>query len=527
MLFTTIADDTQELTELKELLKEKKITPTEEGIIKHLIDVSPTDDTLNNIDKLIQQLASDSFLERNSAQKRLEAMGSEAETKVKEATNSRDPEIRHRAKLILGNLSNNDSAENLFLCLKTLKLLEAKNAVPAILNAAPLFSDSYFKYIAEDTLAALVKPKDMDTIKKELKNKAISIRMLAMSAYGKVLGPENSKKLYPYLKVEEPEMRLAAAKAMADLGDRKAISAFIELMGDKRVDIRSYSANYLRQFTKKHFEFSAYNDKNERVDALVQWKTWLAENGKTAELHFPLKGSGSGSNLNGHTLIALGNGNGGVVELDRNKKEIWRYGFSNCWSAEKLPNGNYLIGSHSDSKLIEITPKKKIVWEYPTPAMGAVQLPNGNILAATHSSNSVIEIRKKDKKVVWKYEANASCFRAFRLPNGNTLVAGYKFIREITPKKKVVWEYNAGNYFYGIQPLPNGNIMVSDNNKTVFELNRKKERVWEYNISSTTAAYKLPNGNIMITTSSEIIEVTPKNKEVWRYKGNSYGFAKR
>ena len=527
ILFSAIADDAKKLEEYKDLLKENDITPTEEGIIKHLIDVSPTKDTLKNIDQLIEQLAADSFLERNSAQKKLEAMGSETESKIEAATKSKDPEIRLRARQIVQNRQNNDSSANLFLCFETLKLLKAKNAVPAILKSSPLCSNSYLKDIAEETLVALIQPKDMDTIEKALQDKNLSIRVLAITGYGNLVGLENSSKLYPYLKAENPEMRLAAAKSIANAGDRKAISAFIELMSDKSVDIRSYSANYLRQFTKKYFKFSGFDEKNDRIDALAAWKTWLAEKGETAELHFPLKGSASTSYLNGHTLIALGNGNGGVVELDRNKKEVWRYEFLNCWSAEKLPNGNYLLGGHGGPKLIEVTPKKKIVWEYETPAMGAIQLPNGNILAATHGSNSVIEIRKKDKKIVWRYDTNANCFKAFRLPNGNTLVAGYKFIREITPKKKVVWEYNDGNYFYGVQPLPNGNIMVSDNNKSVYELNRKKEKVWEHNISSTTGVYKLPNGNVLITTNSEVIEVTQKNEVVWRYKGNNYGFAKR
>ena len=179
------------------------------------------------------------------------------------------------------------------------------------------------------------------------------------------------------------------------------------------------------------------------------------------------------------------------------------------------------------AQLIEVTPKKKIVWEYPTTAMGAVQLPNGNILAATHGNNSVIEIRKKDKKVVWTYNTNENCHKAYRLSNGNTLIAGHRFIREVTVKKKVVWEYSNGDYFYGIQPLPNGNIMVSDHSNNVYELNRKKERIWEHNIPSTTGVFKLPNGNILITGSSDIIEINRKKDVIWRYNGNNYGFARR
>jgi hypothetical protein len=527
-LFTSIADETEALNEYNELLIENKITPTAEGIIKHLVETSPTEEALNNVDELIRQLGASSFSERKAAQKKLEAMGALAENKVMAATQSDDPEISHRARQMVTRIQSNDAASLLLVCLNALKVMNAKDAIPAILGTAPLCSKPYLKHAADEALMALAQPGDMDALDKALTHRHLATRTLAINAYGKLVGAESSDKLYRYLKAPDPNMRLAAAKAIANLGDRKAIPAFLELMADDNVDIRSSSAILLRQFTKHQLTFSAFDDRDARADALVSWRTWLAEKGETVQLHFPLKAFGAASYLNGHTLIAMGNGAMGVVELDQQKKEVWRYGLSNCWTAEKLANGNYLIGSNRSSPgLIEITPAKKIVWEYATPAMGAVQLRNGNILVATHHQNSVIEIRKKDKEVVWRYDANANCHKAYRLPNGNTLIAGRKFIREVTPKKEVAWEYANGDFFYGIQPLPNGNIMVSDHGNGVYELNRQKKKVWEHNVPQTTGAFKLPNGNVLISCSNELIEVNPKKETVWRYSESRYGSARQ
>ncbi|MCJ8329847.1 MAG: HEAT repeat domain-containing protein [Lentisphaeria bacterium] len=519
-LFCAIADETSELETQKKLLTEYKITPTEAGIIKHLEEISPTEDFMNNIDALIKQLG-ESFRKRKVAQKKLIALGSLVEAKIRESSKSDDPEIKFRCQKILESISSNDSDHTLYTCLEFLKRVKAKQAVSAILNAAPLYASSYLKAAADTTLITLVQDSDLKTLEKALKHKELSIRSLAVNAYGKCVGAKNSEKLYPYLKAKKPEMRLAAAKAIANLGDRKALAAFIELMGDENLDIRSKSAQFLRQFTNQYFNYSAYDNKKNRDGALVLWNVWQEEKSPTAKFHFPLKAY-SGNYLNGNTLIAMN----GAIELDRKKKEIFRYTHPSCWTAEKLANGNYLIGSHNTKKLIEVTPKKKIVWEYPMYAMSAHQLPNGNILIATHGSKSVLEIRKKDKKIVWQYDCNVQTYQAYRLANGNTLVSGHGFIRILTPKKKVIWEYTNGQYFYGIQPLPNGNIMVSDNTGgIVYELNRKKERIWEYKVTSISV-FKLRNGNVLIGKSNGIIEVTPKKEVIWNF-GTSYGTAKR
>ncbi|MCJ8329846.1 MAG: HEAT repeat domain-containing protein, partial [Lentisphaeria bacterium] len=427
-LFSAIADETSELETHKKALIEEKITPTEAGIIKHLEEISPTEEFMDNIDALIKQLG-ESFRKRKVAQKKLVALGSLVEAKVREGSTSDDPEIKFRCKQILESISSNDFDHTLYTCLEFLKRVKAKHAVSAILKVAPLYASTYLKLAADTTLIALVQESDLKTLEKALKHKELSIRSLAVNAYGKCLGAKNSKKLYPYLKAKKPEMRLAASKALANLGDRKALAAFIELMGDKNLDIRSSSARFLRQFTNQYFNYSAYENKINRDVALRLWQTWQNEKSATAKLHFPLKGF-SGNYLNGNTLIAMN----AVIELDRNKKELFRYQLLNCWTAEKLSNGNYLIGSHNTKKLIEITPKKKIVWEYSILAMSASHLPNGNILVATHTSNSVVEIRKKDKKIIWKYETKGNSYQAYRLANGNTVISGQKYIQIGTPK---------------------------------------------------------------------------------------------
>lgn len=77
---------------------------------------------------------------------------------------------------------------------------------------------------------------------------------------------------------------------------------------------------------------------------------------------------------NGHTLVTLTHGNK-VVEFDRDGKVAWLISnddlagkpFRDPCGAQRLPNGNTVIASYGAPdgiKLFEVTPDKKMVWNY-------------------------------------------------------------------------------------------------------------------------------------------------------------------
>jgi len=63
---------------------------------------------------------------------------------------------------------------------------------------------------------------------------------------------------------------------------------------------------------------------------------------------------------NGNTIVAL-SGNGQVVEVDPNKKIVWRQtGLSSPYDAQRLDNGNTLIVDSQGYR--EVDPDNKILW---------------------------------------------------------------------------------------------------------------------------------------------------------------------
>ena len=85
---------------------------------------------------------------------------------------------------------------------------------------------------------------------------------------------------------------------------------------------------------------------------------------------------------NGNTLVNLTHGNKSV-EFDKDGKVVWRVDnethpgiFADPCGGQRLPNGNTIICSYGQSdgekpRIFEITPDKKVVWEFYHPKVGA------------------------------------------------------------------------------------------------------------------------------------------------------------
>ncbi|MBM83676.1 MAG: hypothetical protein CMJ78_24215 [Planctomycetaceae bacterium] len=147
--------------------------------------------------------------------------------------------------------------------------------------------------------------------------------------------------------------------------------------------------------------------------------------------------------------------------------------------ARKLASGNYLVCHEGDGALREYDGKTgKVTWEYKVPLFGkprrgghgpeafgnqlfgAVRLKNGNTLIATGNGHSVLEVTPK-KEIVWKIEQRdlpmitlAWVTTLEVLPNGNYVIGNCHagkdnpLLVELNPKtKKVVWTFDRFDVF--------------------------------------------------------------------------------
>ncbi len=180
----------------------------------------------------------------------------------------------------------------------------------------------------------------------------------------------------------------------------------------------------------------------------------------------------------GQTMIAE-SGNRRIIEVDTEGKIVHEVPLTvekpdphrDTRMARKLANGNYLVCHEGDGKVREYDPKGKVVWSFAldlggrpaspghgpeghgTAVYGAIRLANGNTMIAGGNNNRVLEVTPKGK-IVWSIGHDelpgirlAWVTTLHVLPGGNLIVGNCHAgpanpqLFEVTRDKKVVWTF--------------------------------------------------------------------------------------
>ena len=245
----------------------------------------------------------------------------------------------------------------------------------------------------------------------------------------------------------------------------------------------------------------------------------------------------------------------------------WEIKVSAIHDAQLLPGGNILL-QQGWTKIVEVTPDKKPVWEYdaaksngnagkPVEVHAFQRLENGLTMIAESGPARIIEVDrdgtvKHQIKLKVNHPSTHSDTRLVRkIANGHYIVAHESdgAVREYDGKGAVVWEYEVplfgqekkgghgpeafGNSVFSAIRLPNGNTLIgAGNGHSVLEVTPAKEIVWKVTqrdlpgitLAWVTRVERLPNGNTLIGNchagpeNPQFIEVTPEKKVVWTFK---------
>ena len=240
-------------------------------------------------------------------------------------------------------------------------------------------------------------------------------------------------------------------------------------------------------------------------------------NGEIAEIEWP---SGrvlwKAPNDHGHDVQALPNRHvlftinpqKKVVELDGDHKEVWTYseGLEHPLAAQRLANGNTLIGDARLGKVIEVTPDKRVVWKYESPDLANMRSRNahrtgqGTTLIAVEAEGKLIEVDQAGS-IVWQWQApngkNRRLYMGRRLPNGNTVMSlsdpgelvevdrSGKIVRAIggtDPAVQMGWTS-------GFAFLPEGGMLINDyTGRRIIEVDAKGKVMNQWRTGSRTIA---------------------------------------
>jgi len=211
---------------------------------------------------------------------------------------------------------------------------------------------------------------------------------------------------------------------------------------------------------------------------------------------------------NGHVLFTVG-AKKLVQELDEKHAVVWSYGpgqLEHPLAAQRLENGDTLIGDAQAGRVIEVTPEKKIVWTYENPALAKMRSRNshrtaqGTTLIAIEAESRIIEVDQSGK-IVWQWQApngdKRKLYMARRLPNGDTMasLSDPGELVEVDPAGKIVRSIGGENrdirmgWTSGFALLPDGGVLMNDyTGRRLIEVDAKGKVVNELRTGPRTIA---------------------------------------
>jgi hypothetical protein len=177
---------------------------------------------------------------------------------------------------------------------------------------------------------------------------------------------------------------------------------------------------------------------------------------------------------NGNTMIAE-SGPGRIIEVNRNLEVVREIKLKlqnpdphrDTRLVRPTPTGSFLVAHEGDKMIREYAPSGEVVWEYPinTQVYSAERLANGNTLIGTGSGHSVVEVTPEGT-VAWQVGENdlngaklAWVTMVHRLPNGNTWIVNCHAGREqpqiieINSEKAIVFKFNDFETFGNALPV--------------------------------------------------------------------------
>ncbi len=226
-----------------------------------------------------------------------------------------------------------------------------------------------------------------------------------------------------------------------------------------------------------------------------------------------------------------------------------------------------IIADRANGRILEVTPTKRVVWEFPPPQGLQGQkfgddddvffTPKGsNIMTNEEHQGTVAEVSYYTHKIVWTYghygvERYGNGYLdypddAYRLPNGTTIIADIRNCRElfISPSKQIIQQWGveqAGgnghcpNTFLptslgspnGDTPQPNGDVLLSIiNGNYVAMMSPKGQMLWYAHVPDLGTGYvsdaqMLPNGDVLTASYGKpgrVVIFNPKTGKVdWLY----------
>ena len=271
-------------------LTEHSIEPNAESITEYLRTLVNQTDDRDAFSSWVVQLSDSSFAIREAATQRLLNAPVVHLDLLEPAIKSSDLEVRFRAQTIVDALHKRPPAKRredvLRAVLSVIAEQEIKGVAAPLLPVIPMCDDPLLAHRAAQALEATVQEADIPALRVALGDKSPALRSAAITGLGQLLGDAVGEDAAQLAGDPMDSVRLSAARALANMGDRRSLSALVQLLGAEQATIRARSVHILRQLSGRQLGYSAFDKEELRATSAKKWLAWIDGEGENCQTKF-------------------------------------------------------------------------------------------------------------------------------------------------------------------------------------------------------------------------------------------------
>ena len=332
---------------------------------------------------------------------------------------------------------------------------------------------------------------------------------------------ETVRKLF---KDRDVGVRLRAALALANGGDREAVPELIALLADAPADRAWQAEEFLARLAgDKKPNVTLGSDDAARKKARDAWAAWWKDNGARVAM-LP---RATTRRLLGYTLVTEQSnrftGQGRVFEMDAAGKVRWEItGLIGPVDARMVGGGRVLVVEMNSNRVSERDLKGAVKWtkQCNFQPINCQRLRNGHTFIA--GRNQLIEVDRDGKEVVNIFRNQNYIMAGGRLRNGNFAFVDNQhnyYLLDRTGKQlktfRVPINFAGGSFYYNI--LPQGGVLLGQfHANKVIEVDADGKKILEASVQWPATCTRLPNGHVLVAcmNSQKIVELDRAGKTV-------------
>lgn len=394
----------------------------------------------------------------------------------------------------------------------------------AVLAAAPLFIEDYLLMAATHAVDSAATKEDAASLITALERGPAEAQLVSIRAAAR-LAPDDAKSpLAKLLAGGDDRVRLAAARALANLEERNGVlETLVLLLDSPSAKVRSRSYQTLMALSGEQIAFLPDAKAADRAAGARAWKDWAESRGAAAKWKLPL----SDQSVPLGRFVFVSASPAAVTEMDLEHKQRWQSRLPGpAWGCQGLPNGHRLVALYTSSTVIEYDADGKEVWRkdrLPGPPFSVQRLDSGSTLIACSTASRLVEIAPDGTTTSIPIDGHP--ISAQRLDNGNTLVALQRTpaVVEVDRQGKTVATITTPGPPSHAVRLENGNTLVTlVQQRQVVEFDATGTNiVWRTQVplANPTAAQRLASGATLVADYQGVREIDASGANVlWQQR---------